>query len=88
MNIPHELVIIANTCDMHKLHEEADMLTHIAQILMQEEKSKQMLNTYNPQSATVDLKMTEPIGNNQFSKLTDNGSALSNMMGQGEGFLK
>jgi hypothetical protein len=87
MNIPHELVIIANTCDMHELHEEADMLTHIAQILMQEERSKKMLNTYNPGEATVDVQMTAPVESNQFSQLTDNGSALSNMMGGG-GFLK
>jgi hypothetical protein len=81
MNIPHELVIIANTCDMHDLHDEADMLTQIAQILMQEERSKKMLNTYNPGQTTVDLKMTEPTGSNPFNQLTDNGSKLSDMMG-------
>jgi len=34
MNIPAELVSIANTCDMNGLINEADMLTEIARILM------------------------------------------------------
>jgi len=34
MNIPAELVSIANTCDMNGLIHEADMLTEIARILM------------------------------------------------------
>lgn len=34
MNIPAELVDIANTCDMHGLRGEADLLTEIARTLM------------------------------------------------------
>ena len=44
MNIPAELVIVANTCDMMGLTHEADVLTDIARRLIQEEQLKQPEN--------------------------------------------
>jgi len=35
MNIPEELVEIANQCDLYGLRHEADVLTHIAKMIME-----------------------------------------------------
>jgi hypothetical protein len=48
MNIPAELVDIANTCDMHGLRPEADMLTEIARSLMSPGKEAQPANDNDP----------------------------------------
>jgi hypothetical protein len=37
MNIPAELVMVANTCDMYGLRHEADVLTEIARHLIQQQ---------------------------------------------------
>lgn len=43
MNIPAELVMVANQCDINGLREEADILTNIAKVLMSQDSGNQQI---------------------------------------------
>lgn len=81
MNIPAELVMIANECDLQGLNKEADILTDVARKLLDKQDASRMNNDWQI-SAEEQNARNQAFISPQYRNPQENESDFTDFMGR------